>query len=270
MNKQSTTILIVLVLLTFGGLILVSNFISEKNPTETSLSAALVALSPKATPTPRARPVSSGTNIEKDLQYAQAQLDSLSDAIKNNDWTKAQTLFAGFELKERRLPASQLRHPDISPLLQDFFDLYVVQLERAVSEKQTKSANIAINQLVSIISETNARFIKRATPVEVQRLHHLVREIEFWKEAGDEKMLRIRTSALREAWNDVSPLVRARKQGEAVSQQFDELLSRAATVENPHEITALLPELTTNLEQIEALFQAGTRAPNDGNNPDGN
>ena len=212
MNKRSATILVLLILLTFVGLIVVSNLISKKTQ-ETALSAALIAATPKASTLPSLRPLSSGANVAADLHFAQAQLDSLQEAINGNDWTKAQSLFAGFELKDRRLPTPQLRRPDISPLFQDFFDLYVVQLERAIAEKHTKNATFAINQLASIINETNTRFVKRPTPVEVQRLHHLVREMSYWKEAGDEKMLRVRTAALYEAWNDVSPLVRSRKQG---------------------------------------------------------
>ena len=255
MNKQSTTILIVLVLLTFAGLILVSNLISEKKPQETTLSAALLSGSPKAAATPSARPASNGATIAADLHFAQAQLDSLQDAINANDWAKAQTLFARFELKDRRLPSPQLRHPDISPLLQDFFDLYAVQLERGISEKQAKTALLAINQLASIINEANTRFVKRAMPIEVQRLHHLVREMSFWKEAGDEKMLRVRTAALCEAWNDVSSLVRSRKQGESVAQQFDALLQQATTADTASQFTSLLPEINGQLGQIDSLFE---------------
>lgn len=270
MNKQSTSILIALVLLTFAGLILVSNLISEKKPHEAPLSAALLTGTPKPTPTPSARPASSGANIAADLHFAQAQLDSLLDAINDEDWGNAQTLFASFELKDRRLPSPQLNHPDISPLLQDFFDLYVVQLERAINEKQTKSAHLAINQLLSIITEANTRFVKRATPAEVQRLHHLVREMAFWKEAGDEKMIRIRTAALREAWNDVSPLIRARKQGEAIAEQFDSLLMQATTADTTSRFTTLLPELNNNLEQIDSLFQHSPRTPGESGNQDDN
>lgn len=256
MTKQSTTILVLLILLTFVGLVLVSNLISEKKPSEAALSAALLAGSPKASPAPSLRPVSSGETVADDLHFAQAQLDSLQDAISNNDWTKAQTLFAGFELKDRRLPSPQLRHPDISPLFQDFFDLYVVQLERAISEKHAKNAVFAINQLASIVNETNTRFVKRSTPVEVQRLHHLVREMSFWKDAGDEKMLRVRTAALYEAWNDISPIVRSRKQGEGVAQQLDGLLKQATTAETPGQINTLLPEISGQLEQVDSLFES--------------
>jgi hypothetical protein len=83
-------------------------------------------------------------------------------------------------------------------------------------------------------------------------------------------MLRIRTEALREAWNDVSPLVRARKQGETLSQHFDTLLSQAAAAETPSQITPLLPELNRNLEQIETLFQPSAQTPNESGNQDDN
>lgn len=260
MNKQSATILLVLLLLTLAGLILVSNLISENKPPEIN-SAALLPSSPKVPPTPRVRPASNNATVATDMHFAQAQLDSLSDAINGNDWAKAQTLFAGFELKDRRLPSPQLRHPDISPLLQDFFDLYVVQLERAITEKHAKAASLAINQLSSIINETNTRFVKRATPMEVQRLYHLVREMTFWQAAGDEKMMRVRAAALREAWKDVSPLVRARKQGDVVAQQFDALLSQTTAAESSNQISLLLPELNHNLEQMDSLFEPNASLP---------
>ena len=270
MNKQSATILLVLVLLTLAGLILVSNLISENKPPQRN-TAALMTGSPKATPTPSARPISNNATVATDMHFAQAQLDSLSDAIQSNDWAKSQTLFASFELKDRRLPSPQLRHPDISPLLQDFFDLYVVQLERAIIEKHAKAAFLAINQLASIINETTARFVKRATPVEVQRLHHLVHEMTFWQAAGDDKMLRVRAAALREAWNNVGPLIRARKQGDVVAAQFDALLSQTTAAESASQLTLLLPELNHNLEQMDLLFEPNGSLPKEsGGNQDDN
>ncbi|MFN7929627.1 MAG: hypothetical protein U0Y68_17110 [Blastocatellia bacterium] len=265
MNRKALTILTALVLLTFAGLVLVSNLISKKKPPELNAAAALLPASPHATPLPSARPAANAATIATDLHFAQAQLDSLSDAINEEDWEEAQTRFAAFELKDRRLPSPQLRHPDISPLLQDFFDLYVVQLDRAISEKQPKDAHLAINQLLGIITETKTRFIKRATPAEVQRLHQLVRDLSFWQALGDEKMTRVRAAALREAWNDVSPLIRARKQGEAVAQQFDVLLSQTAAAESPSQLTPLLPELTNNLEQMDSLFQSSGGRGESGN-----
>lgn len=268
MNKQSTTILVLLVLLTFAGLVLVSNLISKRHPPDSPAAAALLPGSPRPKPQPSVRPISKSETIATDMHFAQAQLDSLSDAISDEDWAASQELFASFELKDRRLPLPQLNHPDISPLLQDFFDFYVVQLERAISEKQAKAAHLAINQLSSIITETNTRFAKRATPAEVQRLHQLVRDLSFWQAMGDEKMTRVRAAALREAWDEVSPLIRARKQGEAVAQQFDDLLSQTTAVETTSQLTSILPELHNNLDQMDSLFQAGGRG--DGGNQDEN
>jgi hypothetical protein len=259
MTKQATTILLGLVLLTLGGLVLVSNFISEPKPDgELAGQVMLNANSPKPLPTPSSRPVSSASQVTQDLKRAQEQLKTLSDALKNDDWGIAESLFLTFELKDRRLPAPQLKHPDISPILQDFFDLYVVQLERAINEKQPKAAQIAVNQMIGIVGEAQARFVNRAAPAEAQRLHHLVRELALWKDVGDERMLRARIAALGEAWNDVSPLIRARKQGETVAQQFDQLLAQVRNADSAIKLTPLLPELNRLLDQIDALFQSGT------------
>lgn len=266
MTKQATTILICLVLLTLGGLVWVSNFISEpKISGETVNQARLDTQSPKPLPAPSSRPLSKAAQVAPDLKRAQEQLKTLSDAIKNNNWGIAESLFVTFELKDRRLPTPQLKHPDISPILQDFFDLYVVQLERAIHEKQAKAAQIAVNQLIGIVGEAQARFVQRAAPVEAQRLHHLVRELALWKDVGDERMLRARIAALGEAWNDVSPLLRARKQGEPLAQQFDLLLAQVRSAENATKLLPLLPELNTLLDQIDAQFQAG--APREGGTP---
>ncbi len=253
MNRQSTTILIILVLLTFGGLILVSNFIGgRKSATETAIAS--VASSPKLLQTPASRISASSSRVPGELQNALEQLNSLSEAVKASDWTKAQGLFSAFELKDQRLPSPQLHHPDVSPILQDFFDLYVIQLERAITEKQPKQANVAINQLSAIIGEFQARFVKRALPVEVQRLHHLIREISLWKDSGDEKMLHVRKAALNEAWNDVAPLVRAKRNGDEIAPQFGALLLQLMAAENGTKLNALLSDLKTGLEQIDALF----------------
>ncbi len=268
MTKQTITILLGLVLLTLGGLVLVSNFISEpKTSGETARSAMAVTGSPKPLPTPTTRPLSNAGQWAADFKRAHEQLETLSDAVRNSNWGIAESLFITFELKDRRLPTPQLKHPDISPILQDFFDMYVVQLERAINEKQAKPAQIAVNQLIGIVGEANARFVPRAVPVEVQRLHHLARELALWKELGDERMLRTRSAALREAWNDVSSLVRTRKQGEAVALRFDALLAQMASADNTVKLGAVLPELSALLNQMDALFMP--TAPREGNNPNG-
>ena len=266
MTKQATTILIGLVLLTLGGLVLVSNFISEpKLGGETTRLAMGASGSPPLLPTPTTRPISNAGQWAADLKRAQEQLKTLSDAIRNDDWGIAESLFITFELKDRRLPTPQLRHPDISPIMQDFFDLYVVQLERAINEKQAKPAQIAVNQMIGIVGEATARFVNRTAPVEVQRLHHLARELALWKEVGDERMLRTRIAALREAWNDVSSLVRARRQGEAVALHFEAVLGQVASADNAGKLGPVLPELNAVLDQMDALFQPGSQR--EGSNP---
>ncbi len=264
MTKQAITILIGLVLLTLGGLVLVSNFISEPKANDEMTRLAIGgAASPKSLPTPTTRPISNAGQWAADLKRAQEQLLTLSDAIRNNDWGIAESLFITFELKDRRLPTPQLKHPDISPILQDFFDLYVVQLERAISEKQAKPAQIAVNQMIGIVGEAKARFVPRSAPVEVQRLHHLARELALWKDAGDERMLRTRIAALREAWNDVRPLIRARN--ESVALRFEALLAHIASAETSAKLAPILPELNGALDQLDALFQPG--ALRDGTSP---
>ncbi len=263
MTKQATTILIGLVLLTLGGLVVVSNFISEpKQMGEAAHQSSLGDSSAQTLPTPSSRPISNATQIAQDLKRADEQLKTLADAIKNNDWGIAESLFITFELKDRRLPTPQLKHPDISPISQDFFDLYVVQLERAINEKQPKAAQIAVNQMIGIVGEAKARFVNHTAPVEVQRLHHLARELGVWKDVGDERMLRARIAALGEAWNDVSPLIRARKQGEAVARSFETLLVQVTSADSAGKLSPLLPELNTLLDQMDSLFQS-----RDGNNP---
>lgn len=264
MTKQATTILIGLVILTLGGLVLVSNLISEpKHGGEEMRTTAMVSDSAKSMPTPTPRPISTARQWAADFKRAQEQLKTLSDAIRNNDWGIAESLFITFELKDRRLPTLHLQHPDISPILQDFFDLYVVQLERAIHEKQAKPAQIAVNQMIGIVGEANARFVPRSAPVEVQRLHHLARELTLWKDVADERMLQTRMAALREAWHDVSALIRTRS--ESIALRFDALLVQLASADNSNKVTPYLPELTALLDQIDGLFQPG--APREGSSP---
>src|SRR5205085_2078162 len=105
----------------------------------------------------------------------------ISAAITANDWANAQQALTRFQSKTQRLPAPQLHHPDISPILQDFFALYAVQLENALAQQNASQANFAINLLDGIVGEQRARLGTRV-PLEFQRLRFLVREVGLWGE----------------------------------------------------------------------------------------
>src|SRR5437868_1118130 len=168
---------IMLALLTLSGFILVSNLMGAKRPENPSSPAAQVNKPPdklhpiSIAPLPPAnyKPSQDEGQMHDDLKQAQELLGTISAAITANDWANAQQALTQFQSKTQRLPAPQLHHPDISPILQDFFALYAVQLENALAQQNASQANFAINLLDGIVGEQRARLGTRV-PLEFQRL----------------------------------------------------------------------------------------------------
>ena len=219
MSRTSTAVVVILALLTLSGLAIVSNLMGVRQSggdARPSAGASAPALGSRTaskpslalSPLPLYKPGQAEGEAQADLARAQSLLDSLAVAAAAQDWAQAEGLLAEFKQKTRRLPAPQLHHPDISPVLQDFFALYDVQLERAIAEQDAKRAAFALNQLYGIVGEQRARFGPRGLPLEFQRLRFLLREVTLWAEAGDEQMLGVRSAALRDAWSrDVRPII---------------------------------------------------------------
>ena len=265
MTRKATVIVIILALLTLSGFILVSNLMGAKRP-DNKVSPT-TSIQPKVPNDKRPLPVGSVPPVMRkatqdegqmhaDLVRAQELLSTMSAAVAAKDWGKVQGAFTEFESKTQHLPAPQLHYPDISPILQDFFALYQVQLEHAINEQNVASAQLAVNQLYGIVGEQRVRLGTRGVPLEFQRLRFLAREVGWWSEAGDEKMLRVRTVALRDAWlKDVRPMIAARRNGLELAKNFDQLVQRLTTAEQMPQVTALLPDFNKELDQMDLLFQ---------------
>ncbi len=264
MNRKPLLIMIGLLALTLGGFVFISNLIGARRAVSdhlplpnTQSRSSSKSQAPVSSPPP---PVTdkaggNGKRIQTNLAQAQELLVNLAAAITVNDWATAQQLFSNFESKTRQLPAPQLQNPDISPLLRDFFELYKVQLERAIVEQNVQQAEITTNQLYGILGEQLARFSTSAVSLELQRLRFLVRELELWGRVGDEKMLQVRAGALREAWwQDARPLMLARHRGAGPVKNFDQLIQQLTAASTLPEFVALVPEFSKELDQIDNLF----------------
>ncbi len=254
MSKQLTAILIGLILLTLGGLVLVSNFVGEKNTSEGNSPTPGFSVTPKLVSSPYARSSSARNHVNEDLAAALSQLAEISEAAKSNDWPKARNIYDTFALKNKRLPLPELNEPHISPLWQDYFDLYNVQFERALQDKQPKALFIAGNQMRGILSEAQARLSGSALPMEVERMHFLIGELSLWKDLGDEKMVQARKIALTEAWSDVASLLRTKRGSESVSLEFSSQLTKIIAADNLQKLAESLPALTKEMARIDALF----------------
>ncbi len=264
MTKRATAIVFVISLLTLGGFVIVSNLASTPR---SPLQANNPPPKPTVTTTPQTLtspqpPVNKTSQAEgqwrSDLGQAQTLLDQIAASISAGDWATAQTHYAGFSNKAKQLPAPQLNHPDISPVMQDFFALYKLQLGRSLNEQNVQQARVALNQLFGIIGEQRARFGVRGVPLEFQRLRFLLREIEIWGAAGDEEILKIRKTAMSEAWKDVRPVIAARRSGTEPANHFDELIAKLAASQ-PADLAALLPDLNKEMEKMNNLFQPRPR-----------
>ncbi len=266
MNRKPTAVLIVLAALTVAGFFIVSNVITghmnsdkgqAQNPTaKPTVPRRLLSPPPSVSKTPVTE-----VQLRENMLQSQVLLEQLSSDIETSAWDKANGHFAEFEQKMGVLPAPQLNHPDISPVMQDFFSLYKVQLGRALALQDAQQARFATNQLFGIVSEQRARFGTRGMPLEFQRLHFLIREVEIWNQSGDQEMAYLRVISLRDAWKEVRPVIAARRNGSEQAKNFDALVEKLSTFDPNQDVATLVSELSKGFEQMNTLFQRASRQP---------
>jgi hypothetical protein len=250
-----------LVVLTLGGFALVASFVSKPvalNPSQSPSPSPPIKLGlsplPTVTPSTSTRPISAEKQMYNDLKDALVLLDQLRDAATAWDWGTAQYLFNEFQLKTQRLPAPQLNHPDLSPVLQDFFTLYRVELARALNEQNLDNTRINLNQLFAIVSEQRTRLGTRGVPLELNRIHFLVREVELWSQLNNGTLLQERLKALRETWQELRPVIAARRNGRETANHFDSLIAQLNAATSAQELATLVAQCHKELEQIDGLF----------------
>lgn len=251
----------ILAALTLSGFALVASYVSKPavpNPPQRPSPSPLLkpGASPLATATPSAqtRQMSAEKQMYYDLGQALALLDQLRDTAGAGDWPAAQNLFNQFQLKTQQLPAPQLNHPDLSPVLQDFFTLHRVELARALNEQHLANTRINLNQLFAIVSEQRTRLGTRGVPLELNRIHFLVREIELWSQLNNGTLLQERLKALRETWQELRPVIAARRNGRECASHFDSLVAQLNAAASLPELAALVAQCNKELEQMDGLF----------------
>ncbi|MGH9846885.1 MAG: hypothetical protein ACREEM_49945 [Blastocatellia bacterium] len=261
MTKRSIITILALAALTLAGFIVVFNLIGGRRSQSVSGGNVGAKIAPTAPPPVSAPPAAGRSNpaeaqLRTDLSRARTLLNQLNDAVTVADWSAAQRHFAEFGQCTLRLPAPQLNHPDISPMMQDFFALYKVQLSRALAEQNANQARFAANQLFGIVSEQRARMGTRGVPIEFQRIGFLIREIALWKQADDAEMLRVRAASLQDAWKEVRPVIVARRNGMEQARLFDALIEK---LDQAQDVSALVSDLSREFEIINNLFQRPSR-----------
>jgi hypothetical protein len=259
-TKKTTAMMIALVALTLTGFVFVSRLSVPKlaEGGNAGTMPGWLGASPSASPLTAGRKLSE-KQLADDLGERQNLLDRIAAAISAGDWTIAKNLFGEFQSKARQLPAPQLTSPDLSPLLQDFYDYSAVSLERALVEKNARAATLALNQLYGIIGEHRARLETRGIGPEFERLRFLVRELELWSSTGDEKMVVVRASALREAWQVARPTVIARHSTDQAVRDFDQLIEQLAAARQIRDLSTLIPEFKNQIEQLDGLLRAAQK-----------
>lgn len=179
-------------------------------------------------------------------------LDSIIEAVNDEDWQAAEESFDEFQQSAEKLPTPELKNPDVSFALIDFFNLYRVQLERAIDGEEPSRAIFACNQLGSIIWDLRVQ-MNRTTLPELGRLHYLSRDLQYWADIGDETMLKVRAHDLEKTWNDLRPVVIDRK-GRDVAEQFDSLVNQLRGARSVDDYREVAPEIGNTFRQVELIF----------------
>lgn len=206
---------------------------------------------------PKASPPSPPTALDRgaarwDFYGAMNSLDSLSDALTEGDWDAAREFFAAFRQAVPNLPSPELKYPDISLALVDFFNFYQVELQRALAAEQANRAIFACNQLERIVWDWRVHLNHPPLP-EVGRLHYLSRDLEYWARVGDAEMLQRRAQGLVKTWADLRPVLIDRKGWEVV-EEVDALLSRLKRAESMEEYQEVAADIGAVMHRIERLF----------------
>jgi hypothetical protein len=193
-----------------------------------------------------------------DLRRALEKLDLLLQAVDEEDWARARVHFQEFEQVIPVLPSPGLKYPDVSFALLDFFNLYRVQLERALSTEDAAGAIFACNQLGDILWDLRVQ-LGRAPLPELGRLRYLGRDLRYWSEVGDEQMIRVRVRGLERAWDALRPVISGGRKRELV-ERFEELLEQLRTAHAVDQYREITPEVEDAIRQVEAYFsERGTR-----------
>lgn len=265
MTKRPAIMILGLAGLTLAGFVVVSNAIIGRRPASPIADQSAPPpggfAKPVAAASPQTSSVRTNSNevqMRADLTSAQSLLDQVNADADSGDWKIAHQHFTEFEARTGRLPVPQLNHPDISPVMQDFFVLYRVQLARAIAQQNLQQVHFAANQLFGIVSEQRARLGSRGVPIEFQRLHFLIREIETWNQAGDEEMTQIRARALVDAWREVRPVIVARRNGLGVAREFDRLTEGLSNLQAAN-LPGATADLNRQFEVMTSLFQGPVR-----------
>src|SRR5262245_8389461 len=265
MMKRPTITIILLAVLTLAGFVIVSSIVVGRRLQQAPVNKPGVqstpTTSPQVTVSPQVTAIKTNltdAQLRSDLGRAQTLLNQLGEAVTAGNWQGAQEFFAQFEQCTRQYPTPQLNHPDISPVLQDFFALYKVQLVRALAEQNYQQTRFVTNQLYGIVSEQRARLSTRGVPIELQRLGFLIREIDIWKQANDAEMLRVRAVSLQETWKEIRPMIIARRNGIEQAKVFDGLVEKLLVSDISQDFAVLVSEFNKEFEMINGLFQRPT------------
>ena len=257
LTRKSISLACVLSLLIIGGLTLYAC----RNNTKRQPEPAAAPAPPDIKPHP---PVHGDKDQQIEvLKSAESAANSILSDIEVNDFESARQHLDTLQAAAGNLPGPQLSHPDISPMLGDFFQLYVVQLERSLNTEDKASARFEATVLLGVSRDFLGRLQVGANP-ELARFVFLTREFAVWTDARDLQMLQIRAGAIRDAWLDLRrTIIQKRnakspadfKRNEDATAEFDKInqdLQQATTID---EFAEMVPAIREATDHIEELFK---------------
>ena len=196
------------------------------------------------------------------LKSAESAANSILSDIEDNDFESARQHLDTLQIAAGNLPGPQLSHPDISPMLGDFFQLYTVQLERSLNTEDKASARFEATVLLGVSRDFLGRLQVGANP-ELARFVFLTREFAVWTDARDLQMLQVRAAAIRDAWADLRRTIIQKRDAKATAEfkrneeataNFDKISEDLDQASSIDEFVELAPRLREATDRIEELF----------------
>lgn len=195
-------------------------------------------------------------SLTANLNLALTELDSISISCDQNDWVTARTHYQNFQKATFTKPQPKLSHPDISMALLDAYDLYNLQLSRAITNEDWSEASFSANQLTNIINDlimqmqmNNGLEAQR----ELRRMIFLNRDMYLFANRGNEDMFRLRINRLRHAWNDLRPVV-FDHHGANVAQNLDNMMLELEKIESMEDYGKISKDLSIALTNVANII----------------
>lgn len=184
-------------------------------------------------------------SVPKPLANAGEYGENVYDAAKVGDWKTADQKVVSLRDSASQLTAGSSQ--ERSALRSE-----ITSLEKAVSQRDARAAQLESNQVTLTVAEMSAGY-SNPVPVDVTKLDYLGRELEIWAASGNQKKLDQTSAQIQSTWQSVRAQVVANG-GTAEAQKFDAIVQQVKQAQSPSQHGDLAKPVLDQVDYLEKVF----------------